>query len=90
MSTQPLPSASQRCHRYVWAIGWVPVQVPGVAVSVSPCFGVPEMVGSVTGEGVAALTVPPVSADVATVEPPALVAVTARRTRLPTSAGVSS
>ena len=90
MSTQFVPSASQRCHWYSRSIGCVPLQLPGVAVRVSPSFGVPVTVGSVTAAGCSAPTVPPVSTEVAEAEPAMLVAVTARRMRLPTSAAVSA
>src|SRR3954463_6062378 len=42
----PPPDASQRSERYWNAIGVVPLQVPFVVVSVSPCTARPETTGS--------------------------------------------
>ena len=51
MLEQPPPFWSQRCHWYANVIGPVPDHEPGLAVSVSPSRGVPEIVGGDVFEG---------------------------------------
>ena len=45
MSAQFTPAESHRRHRYAYEIGAVPDQDPGLAVSVCPTCGVPEIDG---------------------------------------------
>ena len=68
-------------------MGAVPLQVPGLAVSVDPCVGVPLIVGGavlVGGDALAATSA--VAADTALLVPMAFVAVTVTRRVAPTSA----
>jgi hypothetical protein len=81
------PLELHRCHRYEYVIVPVPVQVPGLARRVSPWRGVPEIVGTAVFAGAAwppAVTTD-VGADLAFVDPSALVAVTLARRVFPTS-----
>ena len=66
----------------------MPLQVPGVPVSVSPRWAVPETVGLTVLTG-AALGIWPVAALAAEAVPSGLVAVMTTRTAVPTSAAVS-
>ena len=71
------------------AIGGSPAQVPGFAVRISPCVGVPEIVGAVTIDG----GLPTIFADsglVAVALPSAFVAVTTTRAVEPVSASVGA
>ena len=53
---QPPPLVSQRRHWYVNAIGPAPLQVPDVAVTVSPCLTVPTIVGGDVFTGAPSVT----------------------------------
>ena len=79
MLVQLPPVASQRCHWSLKLIGWVPVHVPWLTVSVAPSFVVPMIVGAAVFFGawpVAAAT--PVGRDVATPLPEPFVALPVR------------
>src|SRR4051812_23360928 len=80
---QLLPFWSQRSHWMLSVIGCVPAQVPGLAVSVAPCCGVPEMVGFTVATGLPATTA--VGSELAWAVPAEFFAVTSKRTRRPTS-----
>ena len=80
----PEPLRSQRYQTYA-SVLTAPFHAPCVAVSVSGIWGMPEIVGGVRLTSGFALTTP-VSALSATVEPPAVVAVTLTAIRLPMSA----
>src|ERR671936_9804 len=71
MSEQFAPAVSQRRHWYAYEIGCVPDQLPGLAVSVCPCCGVPEMVGGAVFRGG--------RVGFAANAPPELAAITSRR-----------
>src|SRR4051812_38931096 len=75
MSSHAAASVSQRCQRYPYEIGSVPVHVPRVAVSVSPSRSVPATCGAVVLTGGAALTVALAAVDTVAA-PAAFVAVT--------------
>jgi len=83
MLTQEAPPLSQRRHKYVYVSGTVPPHVPGSAVRIPPDTGVPLIVGGAVLTGAAVMTA--VAADTETVEPDALVAVTATRIVEPVS-----
>src|SRR3954447_20221164 len=59
MSAQLAPAASQRGHGEVKAIGPVPVQAPGSAVSVWPSTGVPAAAGVLAVAGGSTATLAP-------------------------------
>src|SRR5215212_3298137 len=90
MSEQLPPVWSQRRHWYANAIGCPPVHVPGFAVSVWPCCGVPLIVGcfALTGRPAVAeaRTVVEVAFEFALAVPSAFEAMTRERMRWPTSA----
>ena len=65
----------------------MPVQVPGLAVSVSPSAASPSTLGGSVLTGGAAAIGAAVGAEASVVEPPALVAVTSTTTAWPTSPG---
>ena len=80
----------QRRHWYAYAIGCVPDQLPGLALSVCPACAVPEIVGSavLVGATGAAVTTE-VCAELAVADPAEFEAVTATRIVAPMSAEVS-
>src|SRR5262249_26222818 len=82
MSAQLPPLESQRRHWYENVIGCVPDQVPGFAVSVSPCLATPAIVGGDVLRGFAVTTA--VGSEVATAEPTLFVALTVTRRVWPT------
>src|SRR5581483_6188825 len=84
VSRQSLPEASQRRHWKVNEIGPAPVQVPEVALTVSPCLIVPATVGSAVLTGEPSVTTAD-AAETAAAEPSELAAVTVTRSRWPTS-----
>ena len=88
MSTQFVPSASQRCHWYSKSIGAVPSQVPVSAVSVSPSSTVPVMTGTTVSSGAAGSTAG-VAGETTVAVPPSLTAVTTTTIAWPTSSGPS-
>jgi hypothetical protein len=67
----------------VSVIGCVPLQVPGLAVRVAPCCGVPVIVGFAVATGLPTTTAVP--SERALVEPASFFAVTRKRRRLPAS-----
>ena len=77
---------SQRCHLYEYVIGWSPVQVPVVVLSVSPTSVLPLITGGKFDAGLSSgCTTTDVAADVAVVEPALFFALTRKRMRLPWS-----
>ena len=80
--------ASQLRHWYVKAIGGVPDQVPGSAVTVSASRSVPVIVGAAVFAGGSAST-SEVAADSAAAESTPFEAVTRTRSVCPTSSGVA-
>src|SRR3954447_15509018 len=86
MTTQPLPSASQRSQAMVM-VGVEPVQAPVVVVRLWPDCGVPDTNGADPLAGATASTGPLVAESLATVPGATLSAVTRTRTCLPMSAG---
>ena len=90
-ATHAAPVPSQRRHIRVKVIVGVPDQAPFVALRIWPSRAAPEMAGnppaSLTGGASGAIVA--VTGDVATADPSTLVAVTATRMVLPTSAPVS-
>src|SRR5436190_11996550 len=87
MSWHALPSLPQISHWYLNAIGWVPFQAPGVAVSVPPALASPVMVGGVvlTGPEAAAAATLAVAGLCAELEPSELEAMTLTRPVFPWS-----
>src|SRR5436190_3235321 len=67
------PPASQRCHRYAYDNGAVPLHTPGTASSVRASCAIPATFGGAAATGGLALT-GAVAADSADAEPPAVVA----------------
>ncbi len=51
IATQLAPVAVQRCHWYVNATGFAPLQVPGTPASTAPALGVPTTEGAVATTG---------------------------------------
>src|SRR4051794_18131877 len=86
--TQAAPCASQRCHWYENE-RTPPVQVPVVASSSSPTFGVPEMPGAAVLVGPPFEETTSETFDVAELEPSAFVAVTCTRSVLSASPEVT-
>lgn len=81
-----VPSGAHRSHWNAYVIGAVPTQLPVYAVNVLPSWGVTSLtVGRTAFDGATRATTV-VAADVADVEPPSFVAVTARRNVEPASA----
>src|SRR5205814_1514413 len=86
-AVHPLPLESQRNQSTRKVVGeWS--QNPGEAVSVWPAITVPEIVGGVEFSGGTTKTAP-VANELASVDPPAFVAVTKNRTVIPTSGWLS-
>ena len=81
---QWLPPVSQRFHSYENEVG-SPFHEPFVVLSTLSTFRVPETTGAAVFSGAAPFAIRPVGPDTALAEPSELVAVTATRSRRPTS-----
>ena len=85
------PFRSQRRHWYVNVIGWLPVQVPVLAVRVWFSTAVPEIVGSWVLAGLfGAALITGEAFELKLAVPSLFVAITRERIRWPTSAPVST